>query len=179
MSTFDPNGVGIANGNIFGFPYSEQEADIVLIPVPWDATASYGKGASNGPQAILDASTQLDFYHPKLERAYETKIYMSPVSKEWLDINARLCAKGMEYISCLEEVGEEKAQIFIALLGKHMGVVPKNWKTEAGVFSDTNPRTVADITSPETLLMVRTWKKAEKAAARDKQSRPLKAKTSK
>ena len=111
MSTFDPNGVGIANGNIFGFPYSEQEADIVLIPVPWDATASYGKGTSNGPQAILDASTQLDFYHPELERAYETKIYMSPVSSEWLEINARLCEKGMAYISYLEEVGEEKAQI--------------------------------------------------------------------
>ena len=70
--------------------------------------------------------------------------------------------------------GEEKAQIFIALLGKRMGVKPRNWKTEAGVFSDTNPRTVADITSPETLLLVRSWKKAEKAADRDKQSRPLK-----
>lgn len=41
--TFDPNGVGIANGNIFGFPVEEAEADILLIPVPWDATASYGK----------------------------------------------------------------------------------------------------------------------------------------
>ena len=84
-----------------------------------------------------------------------------------------------ERLRVLPGFGEEKAQIFIALLGKRMGVVPKNWKTEAGVFSDTNPRNVADITSPETLLMVRTWKKAEKAAARDKQSRPLKAKTSK
>ncbi|MBU3704101.1 MAG: Fe-S cluster assembly protein HesB [Ilumatobacteraceae bacterium] len=70
--------------------------------------------------------------------------------------------------------GEEKAQIFIALLGKRMGVKPRNWKTEAGVFSDANPRTVADITSPETLLLVRSWKKAEKAADRDKQSRPIK-----
>lgn len=70
--------------------------------------------------------------------------------------------------------GEEKAQIFIALLGKRMGVKPRNWKTEAGVFSDANPRTVADITSPDTLLLVRSWKKAEKAADRDKQSRPLK-----
>jgi uncharacterized HhH-GPD family protein len=77
--------------------------------------------------------------------------------------------------------GEEKAQIFIALLGKRMGVKPRNWKSEAGVFSDENPRTVADITSPETLLLVRSWKKAEKAADRDKQSRPLKkaAKTAK
>lgn len=111
MSNFDPNGVGIANGNIFGFPYSETEADLVLIPVPWDATASYGKGTSKGPQAILDASTQLDFFHPDLPRAYDTKIYMSPVSMDWLQINDRLCEKGMEYIAYLEEVGEEIAQL--------------------------------------------------------------------
>jgi len=77
-------------------------------------------------------------------------------------------------LRALPGFGEEKAQIFIALLGKRMGVKPRNWKTEAGVFSDANPRTVADIISPETLLLVRSWKKAEKAADRDKQSRPLK-----
>jgi uncharacterized HhH-GPD family protein len=82
-----------------------------------------------------------------------------------------------ERLRVLPGYGEEKAQIFIALLGKRMGVKPRNWKTEAGVFSDDNPRTVADITSPETLLMVRNWKKAEKAADRDKQSRPLKKAT--
>lgn len=69
--------------------------------------------------------------------------------------------------------GEEKAQIFIALLGKRFDIQPTGWKKAAGVFSDSNPRTVADITSPETLLKVRAWKKAEKAADRDKQSRPL------
>jgi len=58
MSQFDPNGVGIANGNIFGFPVTQEEATIVITPIPWDATASYGKGASDGPQVILDASTQ-------------------------------------------------------------------------------------------------------------------------
>ena len=69
--------------------------------------------------------------------------------------------------------GEEKAQIFVALLAKRFDVAPKGWKKTAGVFSDSKPRTVADITSPETLLKVRAWKKAEKAADRDKQSRPL------
>lgn len=103
---FDPNGVGIANGNIFGFPVTEEEADIVLIPVPWDATASYGKGTSAGPQAILDASTQLDFYHPKLDKAYDTKIYMSPISEEWSKINAELCEKGIDYIQFLENGGD-------------------------------------------------------------------------
>ncbi len=106
MSNFDPNGVGIANGNIFGFPVKEQEANIVLIPIPWDATASYGKGTSDGPQAILDASTQLDFYHPQLERAFETKVFMAPISEEWKQINSDLCAKGTEYIDFLESGGQ-------------------------------------------------------------------------
>lgn len=103
---FDPNGVGIANGNIFGFPVTENDAEIILIPVPWDATASYGKGTSNGPQAILDASTQLDFYHPKLEKAFETKVFMTPISTEWKDLNDKLCIEAVEYIDFLENGGK-------------------------------------------------------------------------
>ncbi len=103
--TFDPNGVGIANGNLFGFPVDENEAQIVITPIPWDATASYGKGTSNGPQAILDASPQLDFFHPKLENAWQTKVYMSPISSEWKAINDDLCEKALSYIQFLEEGG--------------------------------------------------------------------------
>ncbi len=102
---FDPNGVGIANGNIFGFPVNESEADIVIIPVPWDATASYGKGTSDGPQAILDASTQLDFYHPKLDKAFQTKVFMTPISNEWKSINNELCIRSIDYIHFLENGG--------------------------------------------------------------------------
>jgi uncharacterized HhH-GPD family protein len=92
----------------------------------------------------------------------------------WNDV-----ATGEELFTRLRELpgfGEEKAQIFIALLGKRFDVQPAGWKKAAGVFSDSHPRTVADITSPETLLKVRAWKKAEKAADRDKQSRPMPAK---
>lgn len=103
--SFDPNGVGIANGNLFGFPVTETEATIVIIPIPWDATASYGKGTSDGPQAILEASTQLDFYHPNLDNAFETKVFMTPISDEWKAINDRLCATALDYIAFLEEGG--------------------------------------------------------------------------
>lgn len=109
MADFDPNGVGMANGNIFGFPYNEQEASIVIIPIPWDATASYGKGTSNGPRAILDASTQLDFFHPNLDKAYETKVFMAPISDDWKEINDNCCDLSVEYISFLEKQGEEIA----------------------------------------------------------------------
>jgi uncharacterized HhH-GPD family protein len=68
--------------------------------------------------------------------------------------------------------GEEKAEIFIALLGKRFGIRPTGWKKAAGVFSDSQPRSVADIYSPATLLKVRGFKKMQKAADVDKQDRP-------
>lgn len=76
-------------------------------------------------------------------------------------------------LMALPGYGQEKAEIFVALLAKRFAVRPRGWKKAAGVFSDAKPRTVADITDPESLLRVRAWKKAEKAADRDKQSRPL------
>ena len=98
MADFDPSGVGIANGNIFGFPVEENNAKIVLIPVPWDVTASYGKGTSRGPEQILEASTQLDFYHPKLKDAHKTPVFMLPISREGLKMNDELVLKTMNYI---------------------------------------------------------------------------------
>lgn len=61
---FNPDGVGVGNGNYFGMPFEADEAKLVLISVPWDVTASYGGGASFGPDAIIEASTQLDFHDP-------------------------------------------------------------------------------------------------------------------
>ena len=104
--SFDPNGVGIANGNIFGFPVTEEEANIVIIPVPWDATASYGKGTSEVPAVILEASTQLDFYHHRLPNAWETKVFMTSISKEMKEINDNLCIEGVQYIDYLENGGK-------------------------------------------------------------------------
>lgn len=108
--TFDPNGVGIANGNIFGFPVSEDAADIVIIPIPWDATASYGKGTADGPQAILDASTQLDFFHPLLPEAWNTKVFMTDISSEWKQINDKFCLQSVDYIQFLEQGGQLEAE---------------------------------------------------------------------
>lgn len=108
MENFDPSGVGIANGNIFGFPVEEIDAEIILIPVPWDVTASYGKGTSRGPEQILKASTQLDFFHPKLKDAHKTPVFMLPISREAIKMNDELVLKAMEYIDFLETGGKIK-----------------------------------------------------------------------
>lgn len=104
-NNFDPNGVGVANGNIFGFPVTEDEANIVILPVAWDVTASYGKGTSRGPEQLLEASTQLDFYHPLLKKAYNTKVYMAPISQEAIAVNDQFETQTASYISFLENGG--------------------------------------------------------------------------
>ena len=69
--------------------------------------------------------------------------------------------------------GDEKAKIFVAILGKRFGVRPTGWQDAAGKFGDDSPRSVADITDPASLGKVREWKKAAKAAKKDKQDRPV------
>jgi agmatinase len=59
MKSYNPSDVGI-KGSIFGYPYSVKDSEMILIPVPWDATVSYRAGTSLGPTAILEASPQLD-----------------------------------------------------------------------------------------------------------------------
>lgn len=64
--SFDPNGVGDESGGIFGLPYTVEDANLVLLPVPWEATTSYGRGTSRGPQAVREASPQLDLFDYEL-----------------------------------------------------------------------------------------------------------------
>ena len=72
-------------------------------------------------------------------------------------------------LRALPGYGEEKSKIFVAILAKRMGVRPEGWEQVAGPFADPEPRSVADIDSPEALEKVRQWKKAKKAAGKTKQ----------
>lgn len=63
IEQFNPNDPGSNDAGIFGLPFSCEQSDMVLIPVPWEATVSYREGAALGPAAILDASYQVDLHH--------------------------------------------------------------------------------------------------------------------
>ncbi len=76
-------------------------------------------------------------------------------------------------LRALAGYGDEKSRIFIAILGKRMGVRPRGWKATANKFGETTPRSVADSTSTATLAEVREWKRAQRAAQLDKQDRPM------
>lgn len=70
-------------------------------------------------------------------------------------------------IAALPGFGEQKASIFVALLGKQYGVTPPGWREAAGGYGAEGSRiSVADVTDPESLALVRAAKKAAKAAAK-------------
>lgn len=73
----------------------------------------------------------------------------------------------LKQVAALPGFGAQKAQIFVALLGKQLGVRPDGWQEAAGAFGDEGTRfSVADITDEETLRQVRAHKAALKAAAK-------------
>lgn len=111
MSNFDPNGIGQPNGNYFALPYTIEEAEIILIPVPWDVTTSYRPGASRGPQAILEASTQVDLFDFNVENAWQIKIGAHPLNEGIYSRSKELRNDAEFVIRHLEEGGdpEEKA----------------------------------------------------------------------
>ncbi|HVM28886.1 MAG TPA: HhH-GPD-type base excision DNA repair protein [Mycobacteriales bacterium] len=69
-------------------------------------------------------------------------------------------------LQALPGFGRQKAQIFLALLGKQRGVRPPGWQEAAGAYGDDGFRSVADVVSPETLLQVRAYKQQAKQAAK-------------
>ncbi|MFJ8147403.1 HhH-GPD-type base excision DNA repair protein [Streptomyces sp. NPDC096048] len=77
---------------------------------------------------------------------------------------------GKELLKRLQDLpgfGKQKAQIFLALLGKQLGVHPDGWREAAGPYGEPGSfRSVADITGPESLTKVRAHKQEMKAAAK-------------
>lgn len=67
-NNFSPDEVGVANGNYFGLPFTVDEAELVLLSAPWDVTVSYNNGTAVAPEAIVEASTQVelrDVHYPE------------------------------------------------------------------------------------------------------------------
>jgi uncharacterized HhH-GPD family protein len=71
-------------------------------------------------------------------------------------------------LKALPGFGDEKARIFLAVLGKRLAVQPPGWEEAAAPFSDERRRSVADATSPQALEEVRAFKRERKAAGKGK-----------
>ncbi|MFF2937213.1 HhH-GPD-type base excision DNA repair protein [Streptomyces mirabilis] len=96
---------------------------------------------------------------------YLVEHYDGDAAKIWEGVKS-----GEELLRRLKELpgfGAQKAQIFLALLGKQFGVRPKGWREAAGAYGEPDSfRSVADITGPESLAKVRAHKQEMKAQAK-------------
>ena len=72
----------------------------------------------------------------------------------------------LKRVMALPGFGKQKAQIFVALLAKQLGVRPEGWESVVGAYAEHGHRSVADVVDAESLQKVRDFKKAAKASAR-------------
>ncbi len=106
LAAFDPNGVGAAHAQIFGLPFNYVESRVILLPVPWDATASYRPGSAAGPRIIREASPQLDLFDPDYPDSWKEGFFLLDISEEWARRNRLIRPSVSEYLRLLENGAE-------------------------------------------------------------------------
>ncbi len=155
MKKFDANAAASKDSGIFGLPYSVEEAKLVLLPVPWEVTTSYGRGTAKGPQAILQASKQIDLFDMELGNFFEAGIAMQKESKavqQWNKEAGKLAQKiiaagGVEASAKLRKIATKVDQYSVRLneyvysstkhilsQGKRVGVVGGDHSTPFGAI---------------------------------------------
>lgn len=108
IKDFDPNSPGDPDANLYGLPFSCEEAETVIIPVPWDVTVSYADGTAQGPEAVFNASFQVDLYEPDLFDAWKYGIAMEEIPLQLKARAASLRKLAVQYIDAITN-GEDVA----------------------------------------------------------------------
>lgn len=107
LSQFDANSLGNPNHNLFGLPTSEEDARLVILPVPWEVTVSYNAGTARAADNISKASLQVDLYDADYHDIWRNGFYMREVDKKILlksDYLRKEAELYIDYISNGEEV---------------------------------------------------------------------------
>ena len=103
LTTFDPNSVSNPNYNIFGLPFTEEEASLVLLSVPWEVTVSYGAGTARAPEHMLKASMQIDLFDPDVKQGWKKGFFMREPEKKILMKSDYLRKEAELYINFISQ----------------------------------------------------------------------------
>lgn len=113
LTQFDPNSVGLLSNNVFGLPFNEEDAKLVLLPVPWEVTVSYSNGTARGPEQIFKASFQVDLLDPDVKDGWKKGFFMREPDKHLLLRSDYLRKEAELYIKFLTEGGEINENQFL------------------------------------------------------------------
>ncbi len=108
---FDPTTTISAEYGIFGIPMTEDESKVILVPVPWEVTTSYGEGASDGPQIIRQASEQIDLFDLEVGKSYEAGYHMRDFPEELKQKNNKYKEMAQELIEMRTNLSEDHAKM--------------------------------------------------------------------
>jgi agmatinase len=103
LSTFNPNDLGNPNLNIFGLPFTEEDARLVILPIPWEVTVSYNAGTARAADHIFTASLQVDLFDPEMKDLWKQGFYMRPTDKKILTKSDFLRKEAELYISYIAQ----------------------------------------------------------------------------
>jgi agmatinase len=106
IAEFDPSQPAQIDANLFGLPFTADESEIIVIPVPWEVTVSFGSGASKGPDAIFEASLQVDLLHQEFPDLWKLGIFMDEAPIHWITNGDKYKLKAETIIQALEN-GEQ------------------------------------------------------------------------
>jgi uncharacterized HhH-GPD family protein len=121
------------------------------------------KALCSTPPAIHRFPGSMSARLQELAALVESK-YDGDVTRLWTEPDT-----GKELLKRVQELpgfGKQKAQIFVALLAKQLNVKPQGWEAAAGDYALDGYRSVADVVDADSLLKVREYKQAKKAAAK-------------
>ncbi len=95
LINFNPNDVACDGTGLFGLPFTEENASLVILPIPWEVTVSYRLGTSRSAEKVMEASMQVDLYDADAVDVWKKGIFMRDVDKEVLAKNdyLRHCAE--------------------------------------------------------------------------------------
>ncbi|MGK2864373.1 MAG: agmatinase family protein [Chitinophagaceae bacterium] len=114
FSTFDPNIVSNPNNNIFGLPTSEDDARLIIVPVPWEVTVSYGSGTARAPEAIFKASLQVDLFDAEVPEGWKQGYFMRSIDRKLLMKSDYLRKEAELYIDYISKGEEVSANQFMS-----------------------------------------------------------------
>src|SRR5215211_6085028 len=110
---FDPDAAAVGETGIYGLPFTAGESRVVIVPVPFEATTSYGGGTSDGPRAVFEASKQVDLFDHETGKPYAAGIAMLEIPQNVLDWNRdakKIAAKVIEQGGVIDDDTREAAE---------------------------------------------------------------------
>lgn len=128
IAQFNPNNPGVT-GQLFGLPFNEENAEVIIVPIPWEVTVSYKGGTAIAPMAILDASAQVDLFVKDIPDAWKLGIAMLPYPekiKQESDALRTLAEKHIEKLEAGDENGDKHSLDKVNEASENLVIYTKN-----------------------------------------------------